>query len=175
MTLPMTFDDEKLAAMRAVAERAKEVAPGDWLWAKHSAIVVSRGADGGGPTLLANCDVMRERDEAASDACQTIAQWIAVAAPRQVLALIDDLLAVRGEGWRPISTAPKDGTLVVIGRDMGDFGFVRGVGYWAAFKGIDGWIATAGFSDPPGVLGLAHPTHWFHVDRAPALPIEEGG
>lgn len=73
------------------------------------------------------------------------------------------------ELWRPIATAPKDGTTVIVGRDMGDFGFVRG---HARFEGRDGAFASGwishGFSEHLGNLGLAHPTHWMPLPAAPA-------
>lgn len=67
---------------------------------------------------------------------------------------------VRGDGWRTIDSAPKDGTPVFVARDMGQiWGWVRGTAYWTDARGISGWIAR-GISDPPGELGLGEPTHW---------------
>ena len=62
--------------------------------------------------------------------------------------------------WMPIETAPKDGSRIVVGRDMGPWGFVRGIAHWEDIRGISGWVTTAAFSEPPGVLGLGDPTHW---------------
>jgi len=72
----------------------------------------------------------------------------------------DRLRAVPQEAWQPIETAPKDGSRIVVGRDMGTWGFVRGIAHWEDIRGISGWVTTAAFSDPPGVLGLGNPTHW---------------
>lgn len=70
--------------------------------------------------------------------------------------------------WQPIETAPKDGTTVIIGRDMGDFGFVRGYGRFDGKDGsfLSGWISH-GFSEYHGNLGLAHPTHWMPLPEPP--------
>lgn len=84
-------------------------------------------------------------------------------------AAIDALLAQYGNpAWQPIETAPKDGTTILIGRDMRDFGFVRGYGRFEGTDGayISGWVSS-GFIDPPGNLGLAHPTHWMPLPPAP--------
>ena len=78
-------------------------------------------------------------------------------------------------GWRPIETAPKDGRTVIVGRDMGDFGFVRGYGRFegapGAFRG--GWISH-GFSEHTGDLGLAHPTHWMPLPPPPTTSAGSG-
>jgi hypothetical protein len=72
------------------------------------------------------------------------------------------------EDWRPIESAPKDGTTVLIGRDMGEpWGFVRGYGHWEGFRGIEGWLAYPIF-EIPGVLGLGNPTHWTPIPAPPA-------
>lgn len=75
---------------------------------------------------------------------------------------------VRSLAWQPIASAPKDGTTVIIGRDAGEFGFVRGYGRFEGREGdlVSGWISI-GFTDPPGNLGLAHPTHWQPLPAAP--------
>lgn len=75
--------------------------------------------------------------------------------------------------WRPIETAPKDGTTVIVARNMGEngFGWVRGYARWesAAIAGMDfsGWISQ-GFTQPAGNLGLAHPTHWMPLPAPPS-------
>jgi len=70
--------------------------------------------------------------------------------------------------WQPIETAPKDGSRIVIGAHVRDWGFVRGVGYWVDVRGIQGWVPTAAFSEVPGVLGLGHPTHWHPLSATPS-------
>jgi hypothetical protein len=71
-------------------------------------------------------------------------------------------------GWQSIETAPKDGTRVLVGVDTGDpWGFVRGHGRYENYgKFVQGWVCR-GFCDPPGELGLAHPTHWMPLPAAP--------
>lgn len=69
--------------------------------------------------------------------------------------------------WQPIETAPKDGTVVYLYRQVGDWK-VRGHGYWEGGGIVSGWI-TQGFYDPPGNLGLAHPTHWMPLPAPPVL------
>jgi len=74
-------------------------------------------------------------------------------------------------GWKLISSAPKDGTTVILGRDMGAFGFIRGYGYFAGTDGafVSGWVSK-GFCEPHGNLGLANPTHWMPLPAAPGAP-----
>lgn len=80
------------------------------------------------------------------------------------------------ERWGPIETAPKDGTVVLLGRHMGNFGFVRGYGHFDGKPGVflSGWIST-GFDPVMSNLGLAHPTHWAPLPTPPALSTEGGG
>lgn len=74
--------------------------------------------------------------------------------------------------WQPIETAPKDGTPVLLYRECAGWS-VRGWGYWVDVKGIDGWVSH-GFGDPPGNLGLGHPTHWMPLPEPPALSAARG-
>ncbi|MBN3270161.1 hypothetical protein CUR95_24175 [Bordetella bronchiseptica] len=77
-------------------------------------------------------------------------------------------------GWKPIESAPKDGTTVILGRDMGAFGFIRGYGYFAGTEGafVSGWVSK-GFCEPHGNLGLANPTHWQPLPAAPGAETPE--
>lgn len=78
-----------------------------------------------------------------------------------------------GEGWQPISSAPKDGTLIFVARDMGKpWGWVRGVSRWDGAHGIYGWISR-GLYDPPGELGLGQPDVWLPIPKPPAAPSPE--
>lgn len=62
--------------------------------------------------------------------------------------------------WRPIETAPKNGSSILVARHMGQpWGWVLGTAYWVSVRGISGWIAR-GITEPPGELGLGEPTHW---------------
>ena len=67
--------------------------------------------------------------------------------------------------WQPIETAPKDGATVIVGRDMGDFGFIRGYARWEGEGHVAGWIS-CGFDPISSNLGLAHPTHWMPLPPA---------
>lgn len=68
--------------------------------------------------------------------------------------------------WQPITTAPKDGTAVLLYRQCGIWR-VRGYGRWEDGPGqISGWISY-GFYEPPGNLGLAAPTHWMPLPDPP--------
>lgn len=80
----------------------------------------------------------------------------------------DELLAA--QQWKPIETAPMDGKTVIIGRDMGDFGFVRGYGHFEGARDsfVSGWISR-GFNEIHGNLGLAHPTHWMPLPNPPPI------
>jgi hypothetical protein len=76
-------------------------------------------------------------------------------------------------GWRPIETAPKDGTAVLLFRQVGPWS-VRGWGRWVRLAGVEGWLSY-GFYDPPGNLGLAGPSHWAPIINAPPPPEPSNG
>lgn len=67
------------------------------------------------------------------------------------------LLAAERAAWQSIETAPRDGRWVQLFVRCAGFNVV-GCGYWVHDLGGN-WI-TRGYSDPPGNLGLARPTHW---------------
>lgn len=68
--------------------------------------------------------------------------------------------------WKPIETAPRDGTPILVARLDKAFGWVRGWSRWSGACGIYGWVSH-GFFDVPGCLGLAHPTHWMPLPAPP--------
>lgn len=73
--------------------------------------------------------------------------------------------------WQTIDTAPRDGTRVMLYKFHDGLGWhVLGHGY---FVGDDpvvrGWV-TSGFTDPPGNLGLAAPSHWMPLPNPPEEP-----
>lgn len=81
--------------------------------------------------------------------------------------------ALRGQAWRDIATAPKDGTTVLLYREVAPFTVV-GYGRWEEAFGISGWISY-GFhrgGDDASNLGLASPTHWQPLPAPPARPQE---
>lgn len=69
--------------------------------------------------------------------------------------------------WRPIAEAPRDGTTIIVGCHMPAWGWVQGWARWDGAAGIYGWISR-GFFDPPGNLGLGHPTHFMPLRPPPA-------
>ena len=89
-----------------------------------------------------------------------------------------------GPGWRPIETAPRDGTAILVARLNLAMGWVVGHARWerqatghadALMFGtrprvIEGWLSR-GFTDPPGNLGLSMPSHWMPL---PAPPTTKG-
>lgn len=68
--------------------------------------------------------------------------------------------------WLPIASAPKDGTVILVARHMGSFGWIRGYAHWEDFRGISGWISN-GLHEPYGNLGLAEPSLWQPLPPAP--------
>jgi hypothetical protein len=78
----------------------------------------------------------------------------------------DEIERARKTTWLDIGSAPKDGTLVLLYRQMGQWD-VRGYGYYEdCGSGVAGWVTT-GLFEPPGNLGLAHPTHWLPLPEPP--------
>lgn len=68
--------------------------------------------------------------------------------------------------WRPIETAPKDGTVVLLFKHSMDFK-IRGYGYWEGGDAfVSGWISK-GFDETFGNLGLGNPSHWMPLPESP--------
>lgn len=78
-------------------------------------------------------------------------------------------------GWRPISSAPKDGSTAIIGgADCG-----TGEGFWSDGKECYGHRGGAGWfweGDRSRLLiaSNAHPTHWQPLPAAPKTETPEG-
>ena len=70
-------------------------------------------------------------------------------------------------GWRDISSAPRDGSTILIARYDETFGWVRGTSQWVDDLGGN-WLSR-GVRGVADGLGLAHPTHWKPFDP-PTLP-----
>ena len=68
--------------------------------------------------------------------------------------------------WRPIATAPKDGTMILV---SWDYGILAGSVMEVRFE--DGWCNKAGAPysrmEP---LGISDPTHWFPKPVLPPHP-----
>ena len=95
------------------------------------------------------------------DSQETQASIRTIEALRKIRAALPALLAVArhsvpGEGWRPIETAPKDGTAILVAQTTpGDYEGRVGVG-WC-------WHVIWNCSDYPGLM----PTHWRPLPDAP--------
>lgn len=105
----------------------------------------------------------------------------------QIEKALASLSVAQGQGWRPIESAPRDGTRVLLGRpdDDGDGG-VSTCGYWldGLEDGQDYMGHDAGFTDvdyqcfqPGRSFGNEayryagrQPTHWQPLPAAPAQP-----
>lgn len=158
---PKSFSPEEI---QAEAERLlKDITPGDWYIADDG--LIRTDASGA-----------RFRGEVAQsyDACDD--EFIA-AAPRLVRQLLD-LLRLQEPPrpqWQPITTAPKDGSVVMVGTvmhvDMASWqdempdGIESGV---VVDPGIDaGWYGYTGCCP-----GEWQPTHWMPLPDPPASPPE---
>jgi hypothetical protein len=105
--------------------------------------IVSEGAD-----MTIPDDVMKMAEEVAGrirsrdDAAQAIARAI---------------MAERERQWRPIETAPKDGTAILLGHECAAFS-----GWWDdEYEWVDG--ETSMFGD----LTSYEPTHWMPLPQPP--------
>lgn len=108
-----------------------------------------------------------------ADARQAV-EWIAARAalstqPQQATAEESSV-----DGWRPIETAPKDGTKVLLGRFTG-----RKKADQEGFCAVDRWHRR---EDGAGFTGFGKfnptywpPTHWMPLPPAPSSVLEGGG
>lgn len=136
------------------------------------------------PEILARLERMeQELREFADERATTLLRAIAAGfvglhtgqqaghAALDALALSEARKALKGQGWQPIETAPKDGTRVfVYGWQYGVS--LLGVGYWfqsRTIKELGGWIC---HTLPEQVVSgtFTDPTHWMPL---PAPPTEE--
>lgn len=69
--------------------------------------------------------------------------------------------------WQPIETAPKDGTTILIARNLDPFGWIRGYATWQNLSRLGGGWISHGFG-VFGELGLAEPTHWQPLPPPPS-------
>jgi len=78
------------------------------------------------------------------------------------------LARIRAAEWRDISTAPRDGTTVLLFSNKNGLGWnITGYGRWEGGDDIvSGWVSF-GMIEPGGNLGLANPTHWMPLPAAP--------
>lgn len=152
-------EPEITAALEEVNRLDAEATPGPWQsahpwsWDGLCTIIGDLDEDDGSPTYTTVCDV--NEDPARWEANIYLINRYRTLAPL----LASELERVRKvNAWQDIASAPRDGTLIEVYRFV-DPWHVRGVAYWKDVRGISGWLARP-FSDPPGVLGLANPTHW---------------
>ena len=67
----------------------------------------------------------------------------------------------------PDHPAPRDGTTILVFRHIHGWNVV-GTAHWEELPAPvgGGWLSQ-GISDPPGNLGLGHPTHWAAIPPPP--------
>jgi len=76
--------------------------------------------------------------------------------------------------WRPISTAPKDGTTIMVFKFTPPAWSVIGLAFWFGQGAISGWMSYGlpVLDGEPQTLGLAHPTHWMPLPAPPVSPAQ---
>lgn len=68
------------------------------------------------------------------------------------------------EGLQPIETAPKDGTLILLCRNIGQV--YRSAGQWTEHRG-GYWTTDFAECVSDEAMMAAQPTHWMHLPAAP--------
>lgn len=110
----MNLTEQEIADLRAKAEAALKLSPGKDRWEFSSkgpsdALglegIFAVGKDGSKSIVV--CNTGRE----SGDLIEEDGEFIAAANPITILGLLDEIKRLRADAeWRPISTAPKDGT-----------------------------------------------------------------
>jgi hypothetical protein len=74
----------------------------------------------------------------------------------------------QAEGWRPIETAPKDGTRVLLSNAQGVWMAEYRPVYGSGYRPDDPWFSTMLNHDHmPKEVRYAKPTHWKHIPTPP--------
>jgi hypothetical protein len=72
------------------------------------------------------------------------------------------------DGWKPIETAPKDGTRIILGNPHGAWmGEYRPV-YQSGYRPDDPWFSVMLNRDHMGRFPSSNPTNWMPLPAAPA-------
>ena len=101
------------------------------------------------------------------------------AVPRPLVDTDDEPAASTGtapQGWQPIDTAPKDGTVLLLYAEA-YHRIIWGRGWY--FKGVpgdgEGWIAHSFYTQPKDdMIGAFEPTHWHPLPSPPPEPTTGG-
>jgi hypothetical protein len=64
--------------------------------------------------------------------------------------------------WRPIKTAPRDGTRVIVSCHAGSAGYLDGIGRWGVAGPTERWICL-------GKVSFTDPTHWMPLPPPPEV------
>lgn len=77
--------------------------------------------------------------------------------------------------WQPIETAPRDGTEVLVGKDIATVWIVRNARWvnandWVPPENdeVDGWWAYRNSVTQELLEGIFEPTHWIPMPQPPA-------
>jgi hypothetical protein len=125
-------------------------------------------------------DLDDERVERAAKAMHESAAWSSFWSFDEARELARAALTAAGEGWRPIETAPKDGTKIILAKIIPASEEREAAIWWACMghwrvesplSGTAGKIRRqAAWTD--GMDNLGDPTHWTPVLPPPPPPTE---